>query len=672
MTKEQIKISDLFKFKKILSVKFIKDKKILFEEQLMSEQENKYKSAIYLLLEGEHKPKQFTSGLTQDTSMQISPDKNKVAFLSSRGGEKEKPQIFIMLLDGGEALKFTSVSNGVNFFSWSTDGKNIVFTHKANLEEQKEEDSKKETEKESTVDEITLKLKKVEKEEKEKKKVDPRKISKIVYRRGTSYLDDRYSQIYLLDLETNEIERITSGEQDYLSPVLNKEKTKVYCLVPKVEGQLNDFYIQNLVEINLETKEERIIKEIYGFGTELTLSPDGEWIAYHCVQNLDVVSTQNQEIKIFNLDNETEKWVSKEIDNHSFSPVFDEENNYVYFISDEWEKTILYRYSIDRETLQKLYSPDAIIYSFDVEAKHGLLVMNVSSKDEPSKLLLYDFVYKRAETIWKSNSQLLSERTLSEIEEIRYKGCNDVEIQGWVVKPPDFEENKKYPLIVEIHGGPHVTWSPHERSMWFELQFLSSQGYVIFYCNPQGSSGRGYNFRYVVANWGDKPAEDILTGVDILIEKGFVDTENLFVTGGSYGGYMTAWLIGKDNRFKAAVPQRGVYNLVSFWSTTDITRFTKEEIGVYPWEDINEMWKQSPIAYVNKVKTPTRIIHSENDFRAPISQAEEYYVSLLRNEIEAEFIRYPEEGHELSRSGKPKHVKDRLIKILEWFEEHKS
>ncbi|MHA1420188.1 MAG: S9 family peptidase, partial [Candidatus Heimdallarchaeaceae archaeon] len=206
----------------------------------------------------------------------------------------------------------------------------------------------------------------------------------------------------------------------------------------------------------------------------------------------------------------------------------------------------------------------------------------------------------------------------------------------------------------------------------FEFQYFAAQGFVIFYCNPQGSSGRGFDFRYIIANWGTTPANDILMGLDQTVAKGYVDENNLFITGGSYGGYMTAWIIGNDKRFNAAAPQRGVYNLVSFWSTTDITQFTKDESGAFPWEDLDVMWKLSPIAYVDKVQTPTRIFHSENDFRVPIAQGEEYFASLLKLGVTAELIRYPEEGHELSRSGKPKHVKDRLEKIIEWFNFYKK
>ncbi len=669
MEKKKFQIDDLFLLKQINNTKILPDRTILFEEQKMNQKENKYNSAIYKIVDNE--PLQFTIGLSQDKNMKLSPQKDRIAFLSSRGDEKAKPQIFIMPVDGGEALRFTDVTDGVGNFNWSLDGTKIVFTHRVNTEEQEEEDKKKNNKNDKPT-ELDIKIKKLEKQEKEQEKIDPRVISKIVYRKGTSFLDDRTSQIYLLDLESKEITRITSGSLNYSTPTMGINNAMIYAEKYKEKGPINDLYEYEILEINLENKEEKLLKVAYGFGPDIKLSPDGTWLVYSTIQNLEVPTTENSHLTLYNTSTKLEKWVTETIDNHAFSPIFDAESTYLYFISDEWDRNAVYRYNIERETLEKIYMGDSLINSFDVDSTQGIISMNVSTQDDIGVLQVYDFIYKELKTLWKSNENLLKERILAETEEIRYKGFNDKEIQGWIVKPPGFDENKKYPLVLEIHGGPHTTWSPFERSMWFEYQHLASHDYVIFYCNPQGSSGRGYDFRYVVQNWGTEPEQDILKGVDQVIDKGYIDKDNLFITGGSYGGYMTAWIIGNDDRFKAAVPQRGVYNLVSFWSTTDITQFTKDEIGAFPWEDLDQMWKLSPISYVNKVKCPTRVIHSECDFRVPISQGEEYFASLVKLGIEAELIRYPEEGHELSRSGKPKHVKDRLEKIVGWFNKFKS
>lgn len=673
MKLKDISIEDLYLFKDIKKVQILPGKRYLFEEQKLNKKENKYNSAIFLQGDEDTEPKQFTSGSSQDQSMKLSPNKESIAFLSQRGGEKEKPQLYIMPIIGGESIKYTSMPNGVHSFNWSLDGKKVIFSSRVNLEEQSDEDQVlKEKDKPQELSEVDQKVKKLRKEEAEKDKVDPRVIQKIVYRQGTSFMDDKISHFYILDLETRESNRITKGEFNYISAVLNKDGTKLYAAKQKEDGPLNDLYEFIIEEISIETKEIKELKSALGFGTNLSISPNGLWLAYDTILTTDEASTQNAEIKLLNTESGLEKIVTESVDNHAFSALFDSKTDYLYFVVDDWERNILYRYSIERETLEKVVFGDYLILSYDVDAEQGLILLNISNVKEPSKLIAYDYVYKVTKTLWESNKDWLKERTLAITEETRYTGDSQQEVQGWIIKPPNFDANKKHPLILEIHGGPHATWSPHERSMWFEFQYFAAQGYVIFYCNPQGSSGRGYDFRYIIANWGTKPANDILMGLDQAVAKVYVDENNLFITGGSYGGYMTAWIIGNDKRFKAAAPQRGVYNLVSFWSTTDITQFTKDESGAFPWEDLDVMWKLSPIAYIDKVQTPTRIIHSENDFRVPISQGEEYFASLLKLGIEAELIRYPEEGHELSRSGKPKHVQDRLEKIIDWFNRYKK
>jgi dipeptidyl aminopeptidase/acylaminoacyl peptidase len=669
MEKKKFEIEDLLSLKRIMNVKILPRKTVLYEEQKMNQEENKYNSAIYKIEDQE--PIQFTSGLTQDTSMKLSPKKDKLAFLSTRGGEKAKPQIFVMPVDGGEAIRVTNIKNGIGEFNWSLDGTKIAFTHRLNIQEQEAED-KKDEKKEEKPTEIDIKIKNLKEQEIEKEKIDPRIISKIVYRKGTSFMDDRTSHIYVLNLDSKEIDRITSGTLNYFSPFIGLKNEKIYTVRHKEEGQLNDLYEYEILEIDVSTKEEKILKLAYGFGSSIQLSPDGSWLVYATIKNIELPTTQNSQLVLLNISTGLEKWFTETIDNHSFAPIFDTDTSYVYFISDNWERNAVHRFSIERESIERIYGGASLIYDYDVDSTQGLIALNASTEEDISNLLIYDFVYKEVKTLWNSNKELLANKILCETEEIRYKGHDNTEIQGWIVKPPGFDSSKKYPLILEIHGGPHATWSPHEISMWFEYQYFASQGYVVFYCNPQGSSGRGYDFRYIIKNWGTKPEQDILKGVDQVIERGYVDENNLFITGGSYGGYMTAWIIGHDDRFKAAAPQRGVYNNVSFWGTTDATRLMKNELGAYPWEDLNILWELSPIAYVDKVKTPTRIIHSELDFRVPIHQGEEYFASLLRVGVEAELIRYPEEGHELSRSGKPKHIKDRLLKIVEWFEKYKT
>jgi dipeptidyl aminopeptidase/acylaminoacyl peptidase len=214
-------------------------------------------------------------------------------------------------------------------------------------------------------------------------------------------------------------------------------------------------------------------------------------------------------------------------------------------------------------------------------------------------------------------------------------------------------------------------WGPSERSMWHEWQFHSARGYAVFYCNPRGADGYGEAFQEALhASWGDVAFGDLMAGLNALLELGFVDTNRMAVTGGSYGGYMTAWIVGHTERFAAAVSQRGVYNLLSFYGTSDVPSLISDEFGVLPWDDAAFLWQQSPIAYAHNIRTPLLIFHSENDFRVPVSDGEQLFAYVRKSGGTVQMVRFPREGHELSRSGEPEHRVARLSRMVEWFDRY--
>jgi len=257
-------------------------------------------------------------------------------------------------------------------------------------------------------------------------------------------------------------------------------------------------------------------------------------------------------------------------------------------------------------------------------------------------------------------------------EEIRYTAPDGREIQGWLIKPAGFKPGKKYPLAVNMHGGPHVMWGPSFPSMWIEWQFHAARGYAVFYCNPRGSDGYGDEFASVIqSEWGDDVMRDVLTGVDRVVEKGLVDTKRMALTGGSYAGYMTAWIVGHDDRFACAWTQRGLYSLISFYGTSDIPQLLEREFDLkFPHDDLEKSWRHSPLAYAKNIRTPLAIEHQDNDYRCPVSDAEQLFTALKKLKRDVVFYRYPREGHEMSRSGEPQHRADRLNRMVEWFDKY--
>ena len=244
-------------------------------------------------------------------------------------------------------------------------------------------------------------------------------------------------------------------------------------------------------------------------------------------------------------------------------------------------------------------------------------------------------------------------------------------VQAWVMEPIGREPGRTYPLALEIHGGPSAMWGPGEFSMWHEFQLLCSRGYGIVYCNPRGSGGYGFDFRHAnYRDWGHGPAGDILAAADVAAELDWVDPERQVVTGGSYAGYMTAWIVTQDHRFKAAVAQRGVYELSVFFGEGRAWRLIPNHFGGFPWDEEARSFldANSPQSFVKDVRTPLLIIHSDNDIRTGVIQSEMLYKSLKQLGRPVEYVRYPDEGHELSRGGNPLRRMDRLNRILEFFE----
>jgi dipeptidyl aminopeptidase/acylaminoacyl peptidase len=344
------------------------------------------------------------------------------------------------------------------------------------------------------------------------------------------------------------------------------------------------------------------------------------------------------------------------------------DGNSLYFTSANAGRIELYCVDLDTGSVKPVFSGEMHVETFDVNPQVGL-VMNTSTPANPSELYHLFIGETCSRPITQVNQKFLESVIVQPVHELRWKTADGAEIQGWYLLPVDYQADKTYPLALNIHGGPHIMWGPSMKSMWHEWQLHAARGYVAFFTNPRGSDGYGEAFQMALhSQWGSLAAGDILSGVDALLEKGFVDPRRIAVTGGSYGGYMTTWLIAHSDRFVAAVAQRGVYNLLSFSGTTDIVSFVQSEFGIDPWEDPIFLWESSPLAHAHKIKTPLLLIHGENDFRVPIAESEQMFTYVRRNGGTVRLLRFPREGHEMTRTGEPEHRIATLTHMLEWFD----
>jgi dipeptidyl aminopeptidase/acylaminoacyl peptidase len=310
------------------------------------------------------------------------------------------------------------------------------------------------------------------------------------------------------------------------------------------------------------------------------------------------------------------------------------------------------------------------VRDFTVDAAKQTLALLIGDATHPQEIYTCALRPDASELqrISNANDALFAEFHLAQLEPIYYKGADDWDMEGWIMKPHDFDATKKYPLVVEVHGGPNTQYG---YGFMHEMQLLTAQGYVVFFCNPRGSTGYGNEFaRAVLGAWGEKDSIDIQLGIDEVIKQGYIDEQRLAVMGGSYGGFMTNWLVSHSQRFKVAITDRCVANLVSMFGTSDIgSHFIIDHAGgTTPWDNFEKYVSMSPITYVKDIHTPLLIIHSEQDLRCPIEQGEQLFSALKWLGREVKFIRFEGQSHGLSRGGHPRQRKIRLQNILDWLQ----
>jgi dipeptidyl aminopeptidase/acylaminoacyl peptidase len=305
------------------------------------------------------------------------------------------------------------------------------------------------------------------------------------------------------------------------------------------------------------------------------------------------------------------------------------------------------------------------IFGYTYDTARTKVAYIATSADTPTELFINDINGGAERQLTKFNAEINSTIAWSPAERFTYKSVGDVEIEAWLVKPFGYEAGKRYPLVLYIHGGPHSAYTEG----WFdEFQNLTGAGMWVLYTNPRGSSGYGREFTYMTrARWGDEDYQDLMKAVDIAAARPDVDPDRLGVTGGSYGGFMTAWVTTRTTRFKAAEADRMIANWISWYGISDAQSLTEGEFLGTPWQQWDRYIELSPIKYADKVKTPTLIVQSEEDHRTPMADAEQWFMALRKQNVPVEFIRYPRSTHDLSRTGEPWLLVDRLARLRQWF-----
>ncbi len=632
--------------------------------------DNAYERHIWLLdlSEKAATPRQFTFGAKSDFAPRWRPDGSAMAFVSLRGG---KPQVYLITLAGGEAFALTTLANGATGPVWSPDGRQLAVLSDVNADERRAEDS--ETQSTPPADALEARHRREREAEDDKRKQDPRVIRNLPYRTGTEYFDDRTSHIYVLDVAADgtpgAARRLTDGDRNY-THISWYPDGRAILSSQSGRPDSDPWFFSRPVRIPTRGARRQTFIMPTGFEYfDAQVSPDGRWIA--AMRQPDEGSFgEPSRIVVFPARGGAVVERAAEIDRGPGQLTWSQDSKRLYFLLEDRGDTGVYTVDALAGPAKRVIGGRRVVLSFSV-ARGGRIAFAAHTPEGPADLTVCETNGKRERRLTDVNKAWRAERALAQIEEVWHTAPDGRQIQGWFILPPGRARGAKVPLVLNMHGGPWVMWGPSVPEVWFEMQVHAAAGYAVYYCNPRGSLGYGAEHALKIVNdWGDHVMHDILSGVDNVVARGGIDTQRMAVTGGSYAGYMTAWIIGHDQRFACAWAQRGLYNLTSFFGTSDIPQLIEREFGARGFEDIERLWSQSPLAYVEAMRTPLVIEHQDHDWRCPPSEGEQLYAALKRLGRTVTLLRYPREGHEMTRSGEPGHRVDRLQRMLEWFAEH--
>ncbi|HWQ35001.1 MAG TPA: S9 family peptidase [Blastocatellia bacterium] len=670
---------DLFKFVWVADPQIAPDgSRVAFVRVWVNQKADRYDSALWIVPTTGGAPRQLTAG-PRDTNPRWSPDGRTLAFIRSaeREGRPQPPQIYLLTFDGGEAQPLTDMPRGAAGFEWSPDGRTIAFVSSEEIKKDRAMTEGGEV-----------------KEKPPERTSDVRVITKATYRsNGPGYINPKFkAHIWTVSVpavpgEMPKPKQITKGSFDEGNVSWSPDGARLYFVANRTLEPYYNPPHTDLYSVAPDGSDEKKILSFDGGMRDYTFSNDGKRIAFGgSVAHRPVQSYTQPDL--FVVSNEAGATPKNLTANYDFdigggiggdqraprggSPggvLWSKDDRYLYVNVAEHGRANLKRIDAATGKVEPLTRGDHEVQAYSATPDVSKMALLISTSVNIGDLFLLDTASGQTKQLTNVNEELFSQLNLTHPEEIWYTSFDGKKIQGWIQKPPNFDPSKKYPFILEIHGGPH---SAYGFTFTHEFQWMAAKGYVVLYTNPRGSTSYGQDFGNIIQyNYPGDDYKDLMAGVDEVLKRGYIDEKKMGVTGGSGGGVLTNWTVGHTQRFAAAVSQRSIADWAGFWYTADFTLFTPTWFRAAPWEDPDDFVKRSPITYVKNVTTPMMFIEGEADWRTPPNEGGEVMFRALKyRKIPTVMVRFPNESHELSRSGAPWHRVERLQHILNWFDKY--
>ncbi len=626
---------------------------IVYVRNFMDIMKDAQRSSLWILqFDGtQHRPLTLASG--SQTQPRWSSDGTRLVYISADDGES---QLYLRWMDTGQVARLAQLTRPPSSVSWSPDGRWIAFS--------------------MLVAETSKPLAELPEKPKGAQWAEPPKVvSKLTYRYdGNGYLEDGYQQLFVVPSEGGTPRQLTFGPYHHEGDLAwTPDSQFLIFSANRRDDWEYDPEESELFELKVADGTLRQLTDRNGPDAEPTVSPDGAWIAYVGFDD-KLMGYHTMQLYLMARDGKARRTLTEKFDRSVRQPVFAADGHGVYFQYDDEGVTKIGCVSLEGElrtvashvgglSLDRPYSGGSFTVS-----ENGRIAYTHTQHDHPADVATAGEGPDSSVRVTHLNDDLFSHKSLAQVEELWIESSFDArKIQAWLLKPPGFSAEKKYPLLLEIHGGPFANYGDRFAA---EMQLYAAAGYVVLYVNPRGSTGYGNQFANLIHhNYPGQDYDDLMSAVDAVIDRGYIDSDMLFVTGGSGGGVLTSWIVGKTDRFRAAVVAKPVINWFSFALTADSYNFFhKYWFAGYPWDHADEYLRRSPISLVGNVKTPTMLITGEEDYRTPISESEQFYQALKLRKIDTVLVRIPGASH--SMAARPSHLMAKVAHVLAWFQRY--